>query len=138
VAVNPTADDLEEEAERFRQKIEAGAKFAMTQILFDLDVLDRFAEVLGGSWPIPVLAGIFPLTSHRLALRLHNEVPGIIVPESLQEALRDAGPDGPQVGMEMARELVEGARSRAAGVYLVAPFRRPLGVLELLADAVAG
>ena len=44
VAVNPTADDLEEEAERFRRKVEAGAKYAMTQIVFDLDVLDRFAE----------------------------------------------------------------------------------------------
>ena len=60
VAVNPTADDLEAEAERFRQKIEAGAQFAMTQIVFDLDVIDRFAELLGGAWPIPVLAGDLP------------------------------------------------------------------------------
>ena len=59
----------------------------MTQIVFELDALDRFAEMLGGTWPVPVLAGIFPLTSHRLALRLHNEVPGIVVPQELQDAL---------------------------------------------------
>src|SRR5215210_2022234 len=135
VAVNPTADDLELELRRFEQKIEAGADFAMTQIIFDLELLDRFLERFGGPSPIPVLVGIFPVWSHPLALRLHNEVPGIVVPDRVQEALRDAGPDGPRVGMELARELVEASRSRAEGVYLVAPFRRPLGILELLADA---
>ena len=135
VAVNPSADDLELELDRYRQKIEAGADFAMTQIIFDLELLDQFLERFGGPSPIPILVGIFPVWSHPLALRLHNEVPGIIVPERIQEALRTAGPDGPRVGMELARELVEASRSRAEGVYLVAPFRRPLGILELLADA---
>jgi methionine synthase I (cobalamin-dependent)/5,10-methylenetetrahydrofolate reductase len=137
VAVNPSADDLELELERYRRKIDSGAHYAMTQILFDLEYLDRFLERLEGESPIPILVGIFPVWSHPLALRLHNEVPGIIVPDHVQEALRDAGPDGPRVGMEFARELIEASRDRAAGVYLVAPFRRPLGVLELLADAVA-
>ena len=99
VAVNPTPDDMELELDRFRQKVEAGARFAMTQIVYDLDSLDAFRELLGGDWPIPVLVGIFPLTSYRLALRLHNEVPGILVPEPLQEALRDAGPDAAELGM---------------------------------------
>jgi methionine synthase I (cobalamin-dependent)/5,10-methylenetetrahydrofolate reductase len=137
VAVNPSADDLDLEVERYRRKLDAGADFAMTQIIFDLELLDRFFDRFGGESPIPVLVGVFPVWSHALALRLHNEVPGIVVPESFQEALREAGPEGPRVGMEMARELIEASRGRAAGVYLVAPFRRPLGVLELLADAVA-
>ena len=135
VAVNPTADDLDVEVERFRRKLDAGADFAMTQIIFDLELLDQFFERFGGPSPIPVLVGVFPVWSHPLALRLHNEVPGIVVPDHIQEALRAAGPDGPKVGMELARELVEASRSRAEGVYLVAPFRRPLGILELLADA---
>jgi homocysteine S-methyltransferase len=132
VAVNPTPDDLDVELERFQQKLDAGAKFAMTQIVFDAEYLDRFAEALGGEWPIPVLVGVFPLTSHRLALRLHNEVPGILVPQALQDALERAGSDAAAVGFAHARELVEACRERASGVYLVAPFRRPLRVLELL------
>jgi methionine synthase / methylenetetrahydrofolate reductase (NADH) len=120
------------ELERFQQKLEAGAKFAMTQIVFDLDYVDRFVEQIGGKWPIPVLIGIFPLTSYRLALRLHNEVPGILVPQSLQDALEQAGSDAAQVGFAHAKELIAASQERAAGVYLVAPFRRPLRVLELL------
>jgi methionine synthase / methylenetetrahydrofolate reductase(NADPH) len=132
VAVNPTPDDLGLELERFQRKVEAGAKFAITQIVFDLDFFDRFTDRLGGSWPIPVLIEIFPLTSYRLALRLHNEVPGIVVPDPLQEKLRNAESRGPEIGFARARELIAGARDRAAGICLVAPFRQPLRVLELL------
>src|SRR5438105_2924438 len=133
VAVNPTADDLEAEAQRFREKLAAGAQYAMTQIVFDLDELDRFADVVGG-WEIPVLAGIFPLTSYRLALRLHNEVPGIIVPQALQDALEAAGPNAAEIGMAHARELLAACPGRCDGAYLVAPYRRPLSVLELIGD----
>ncbi len=133
VAVNPSADDLELELSRFHQKIEAGAKFAMTQILFDLVYLDGLLERLGGASPIPLLVGLWPLRSLQLAQRLHNEVPGIVVPEPVQDALRDAGPDAPRVGAEIARRLLEEAREKAAGVYVVAPFRQPLGILDFLA-----
>ena len=132
VAVNPTPDDMGLELERFQQKVEAGAKFAITQVLFDLDFFDRFTDRLGGSWPIPVLVEIFPLTSYRLALRLHNEVPGIVVPDAFQEQLQDAGADAAALGFARARELIAGTRERAAGVCVIAPFRRPIRVLELL------
>ena len=132
VAANPTADDLELEVERFHAKVEAGARFAITQIVFDLDYFDRFTELLGGEWPIPVLIEVFPLTSYRLALRLHNEVPGIRVPDALQAELEAAGADAAAVGFERAREVIEASRGRAAGVCVVAPFRQPLRVLELL------
>jgi homocysteine S-methyltransferase len=135
VALNPTADDLELELERFRRKLDAGASFAMTQILFDLSYLDRFLERLGGSSPIPLLVGIWPLRSHQLALRLHNEVPGIVVPDAVQDALRDAGAKAPEVGAALAHELLAEAREKAAGTYVVAPFRQPLGILDFLASA---
>jgi len=134
VAVNPSADDLELELERFRQKIDAGAHFAMTQALFGVEVLDRFVERLGGAWPVPVLVGVWPLRSHAMALRLHNEVPGISVPEAVLSALWDAGPDAPAVGLELARELVTGTRERAAGIYVIPPFKQPLAALDLFAS----
>jgi methionine synthase I (cobalamin-dependent)/5,10-methylenetetrahydrofolate reductase len=131
VAVNPTADDLELEAERFRRKVAAGARFAMTQIVFDLSYLESFLERIGGS-PIPLLVGVWPIRSLELAVRVHNETPGIVVPEHVQQRYRDAGAKASRVGAELAHELVAGARDLAAGVYVMAPFRRPLGVLELL------
>ena len=132
VAVNPSADDLDREVERFRRKIEAGARFAMTQALFDLDYLDRFLERLGGASPIPLLVGIWPLTSYQLAFRLHNEVPGITIPDAVQQRLADAGADARRLGFELARELLEGSRSRAAGIYVIPPFKEPEAALELL------
>ena len=133
VAVNPSADDLELELERFERKLAAGARFAMTQVLFDLGYLDRFLERLGGRSPVPLLVGLWPLWSHQLAVRVHNEVPGIVVPERVQDVLRDAGAEAAAVGMRIARELYAEAREKAAGVYVVAPFRQPLAALGVLA-----
>jgi homocysteine S-methyltransferase len=134
VAVNPTADDLDVELDRFRRKLAAGARFAMTQALFELDSLDRFGERLGG-WPVPVLLGVWPLRSLALALRLHNEVPGISVPDAVLTRLDDAGPDAPRVGLELARALVDEARGRVAGIYVIPPFKQPEAALDLLAPS---
>jgi methionine synthase I (cobalamin-dependent)/5,10-methylenetetrahydrofolate reductase len=134
VAVNPSADDLDLELERFRRKVDAGAHFAMTQAIFDLELLDMFVERLGGSWPIPVLLGVWPLRSAAMALRLHNEVPGITVPDRVLEALTQAGPEAPAVGLDLARGLVDESRGRVAGIYVIPPFKQPLGALDLLAD----
>src|SRR6188472_2135520 len=131
VAVNPSADDLELEAERFRRKIEAGASFAMTQALFDLAYLDRFEELIGG-WPVPLLLGIFYVRSYQLAVRLHNEVPGIVVPEKVQRRLDQAGPNAGAEGLTLARELYAQAREKVAGVYVIPPFKQPEAALDLL------
>jgi methionine synthase / methylenetetrahydrofolate reductase(NADPH) len=131
VAVNPSADDLATEAERFRRKIEAGARFAMTQALFDLSYLDRFEELIGG-WPVPLLLGVFYVRSYQLAVRLHNEVPGIVVPEEVQRRLERAGPNAGAEGLALARELYAQARDKVAGVYVIPPFRQPEAALDLL------
>ncbi|HKC77764.1 MAG TPA: bifunctional homocysteine S-methyltransferase/methylenetetrahydrofolate reductase [Gaiellaceae bacterium] len=133
VAVNPTADDLGLEADRFHRKVAAGARFAMTQLLFDLETLEAFRERVGG-WPVPVLVGVWPIRTTETLVRVHNEVPGIVVPDHVQERYRAAGPGAREVGLALGRELIEGARELASGVYVVAPFRRPLDVVELLPD----
>jgi methionine synthase I (cobalamin-dependent)/5,10-methylenetetrahydrofolate reductase len=133
VAVNPSAEDLGTELERFRQKLDAGARFGMTQALFDIGYLDRFLEALGGNSPIPLLVGIWPLSSFQLAFRLHNEVPGITIPEGIQQQLADAGADAKQLGFDLARRLMDEARARAAGIYVIPPFKEPAAALDLLA-----
>jgi methionine synthase / methylenetetrahydrofolate reductase(NADPH) len=133
VAVNPTAPDLEEEARRFRQKIENGARFAMTQVFFEWDEWDRFLDVLGEQPAIPVMAAIWPLTSYRLALRLHHEVPGISVPDPLLKCLEAAGKEARKVGFDQARAMLETARKHVQGAYIIAPFKDPVAALELLA-----
>jgi homocysteine S-methyltransferase len=131
VAVNPSADDLEVEADRFRRKIEAGASFAMTQALFDLAYLDRFEELIGG-WPVPLLLGIFYVRSYQLAVRLHNEVPGIVVPEKVQRRLEQAGANAGAEGLALARELYAQAREKVSGVYVIPPFKQPEAALDVL------
>jgi methionine synthase I (cobalamin-dependent)/5,10-methylenetetrahydrofolate reductase len=134
VAVNPVADDPDWEIERFAAKIEAGARFAMTQVLFDSTQLERFLERLGGPPAVPLVVGVWPVRSHALALRLHNEVPGISVPADVLHRLDLAGAEAAREGMAVARDLLAAVRDLAAGAYLVPPFKEPEAVLELLTD----
>ena len=130
VAVNPSADDLDVELDRFERKLAAGARFAMTQALFDVSLLEPFLERLGGTSPVPVLLGVWPLRSHAMALRLHNEVPGIVGagPGARRATRRGAG--APDVGLDLARELIAAARESVAGIYVIPPFKRPEAALE--------
>jgi homocysteine S-methyltransferase len=134
VAVNTVADDPDWEIERFAAKIEAGARFAMTQVLFDAAQLERFLERLGGPAAVPLIVGVWPVRSHALALRLHNEVPGISVPADVLHRLDLAGAEAAREGMAVARDLLAAVRDLAAGAYLVPPFKEPEAVLELLTD----
>jgi homocysteine S-methyltransferase len=132
VAVNPVADDLDNEIERFQAKIEAGAHFAMTQPLFDPEHWQKFAKRLGGKPPIPILIGIWPLNSYKQALRLNNEVPGIIIPEPLLRSLEAAGTSARDKGFAVAKEILAWARTELAGAYLIPPFKRTEEILDIL------
>jgi homocysteine S-methyltransferase len=131
VAVNPVADDLDNEIERFHAKIEAGAHYAMTQPLFDPEHWHAFLKKLGGKPAIPILIGIWPLNSYKQALRLNNEVPGIVIPESLLKSMESAGASARDRGFAVAREMLAWARTELAGAYLIPPFKRYEEVLEI-------
>lgn len=133
VAVNPVAEDLDEEVRRFFDKVEAGAHFAMTQPLFDPAHWHAFLQRIGGKCPIPVLAGLWPLTSYKQALRLNNEVPGIVIPEAVLKELEAAGTGARERGFALARTMLEWARSEIAGAYLIPPFKRYEEIVEVFA-----
>jgi len=133
IAVNPTADDLGLEAERFHRKVAAGARFAMTQILFDLEPLAAFRDRIGG-WPIPILVGVWPIRTVETLIRVHNETPGMVVPEHVQQRYTRAGANAREVGGELGHELIERARVVADGVYVMAPFRVPMNVVDFLPE----
>jgi methionine synthase / methylenetetrahydrofolate reductase(NADPH) len=104
----------------------------MTQVLFDVEPLEAFRERIGGSWPIPILVGVWPIRTYELLIRMHNEAPGIVVPEHVQERYRSAGADARTVGGELGLELLARARELAQGAYVIAPFRAPMNIVEFL------
>jgi methionine synthase / methylenetetrahydrofolate reductase(NADPH) len=132
VALNPVADDLDNEIERFQAKVEAGAHFAMTQPLFDPEHWHAFLKKLGGKPAIPILIGVWPLNSYKQALRLNNEVPGIVIPEPLLKSMEAAGTAARDRGFAVAREMLAWARTELAGAYLIPPFKRYEEILEIL------
>jgi len=127
VGVNPAAPDFERELKRFAYKVEAGAEYAITQPVFDVDVLDRFLDRIE-PMKLPVVAGIWPLLSYRNAQFMNNEVPGVSVSEEAMERMRVASEKskehGLREGVTIARETLERVRGRVAGVQVSAPMGR--------------
>jgi methionine synthase I (cobalamin-dependent)/5,10-methylenetetrahydrofolate reductase len=135
VGVNPAAPDPERELKRFAWKVEAGAEFAITQPVFDLDQLDRFLKRVE-QFRIPIIAGIWPLVSLRNAEFLANEVPGITVPEAILERMRAASGRGKEAGLaegvRIASEMLAAMRVRLQGAQVSAPLGRVPVALEVL------
>ena len=131
VAINPTADNLDTELERLKLKIAGGAQFAMTQPMYKLDVLERFLTK-AKEYRIPTILGLLPLQSYRHAEFLHNEVPGIDIPQDIRDRLNRAGKDAASVGIESCRELLHASRHLVQGVYLIPSFGRYETILQVL------
>ena len=131
VALDPGVADPARETERLLAKIEAGAMWVQTQPVYDLETLDGFLARVG-RLPVPVVVGILPLHSSRHAEFLHNEVPGITVPEEIRRRLREAGDHALRVGIETAQAILAEVRRRYAGAYLMPSFGRFEVVAEVL------
>jgi methionine synthase I (cobalamin-dependent)/5,10-methylenetetrahydrofolate reductase len=129
-ALDPSAAEPSREMERLLAKAEAGARWCQTQPIYDLEVLERFFQRTRP--PIPVVVGVLPLHSSRHAEFLHNEVPGITVPDLVRARMREAGDRGLRAGIETAQALVSGLRGRYAGTYLMPSFGRFEVVAEVL------
>jgi homocysteine S-methyltransferase len=126
-ALNVNAHDLDREVRLLHKKISAGADYALTQPIFVPEVLDRFREAYEAAYGplrLPILAGILPLFGARHAAFLHNEVPGIEIPERIRQRIADAGEDAPVEGVRIAQELLTSLTGRAQGVYLMPAFGR--------------
>ncbi|MDB5097907.1 MAG: Methionine synthase (cobalamin-dependent), methyltransferase [Cyanobacteria bacterium RYN_339] len=138
VGVNPGAIDLDHELRRFAWKVEAGAQFAITQPVFDPDQLKAFLRAIEG-FRIPIIAGIWPLTSYRNAEFMSNEVPGVVVPPVILDRMKRAGDADAQrrEGIAIAREMLAEVRSEIQGVQVSAPFGKVALALEVFGNELA-
>ena len=133
---NPGAVEPGLEAERFLRKAEAGAEFFFSQPIFDEALLEDFLSRTDVAADVPFFVGIMPLVSVRNAEFLHNEVPGMQIPDTVMRAMRSAGSRDAQrqVGIEVAREALMACKAhpRIRGVYVYPPFGSYRAVLRLL------
>jgi methionine synthase I (cobalamin-dependent)/5,10-methylenetetrahydrofolate reductase len=127
VGANPVHQNIDYELKRFKYKVEAGAEWAITQPVFDVDALFRFLDFIDRNQiRVPIIAGIWPLVSHRNAVFMNNEVPGVVIPaEIIKRMERPKNPeDAKKVGVEIAIEMIEQLGKNIQGVQVSAPFGR--------------
>jgi homocysteine S-methyltransferase len=135
VGANPGALNMDEELRRFDWKVQAGAEYVVTQPVFDLNLLEQFLCSIA-RFKIPVIAGVWPLTSYRNAEFMVNEL-RVPVPEEFMERMRraDSAEKARQEGVAIGRQMVERVRPMVQGVQLSAPFGRYRMAIEV-AEAI--
>lgn len=128
---NPNSRNLDAQISRLERKVAAGAQYVMTQPVFDLRILDEM-EARTRALGVPIFTGVWPLLSGRQAEFLHNEVPGIIVPDDVRQKMAGSeGSEGAARGLEIARQIAQAALERFCGVYLITPFLKYAATVEL-------
>ena len=133
---DPSKPDLEKEVRRLEEKIKAGAEYVMTQPVYDPKTVETFLGMIR-HLHVPVLIGILPLYSHKNAEFLHNEVPGMTIPEDIRERMRKAGSgeDAQAEGVRIAQEALLAVRDLVQGAYVMPPFNKvdlAVRVIEVL------
>jgi methionine synthase I (cobalamin-dependent)/5,10-methylenetetrahydrofolate reductase len=136
VAANPGVPDIEQELRRFAYKVEAGAEYAITQPVFDLRLLEEFLERIA-EFRIPVIAGVWPLTSLRNAEFMKNDL-RVSMPEEIMLRMAQADtPDAARLeGIKIAQEMLEAVRPMVQGVQVSAPFGRYAAAAEVIASVL--
>ncbi len=134
VGADPNAIDFDKEINHLRDKVAAGANYVATQPVFDPQAFLKFADAIA-DLNLPIIAGIWPLASLRNALFMKNEVPGVVVPDSIITRMEKATTQEEQLatGITIAKEMMDAIRSRCAGVQVSAP----LGILDAALKTIA-
>jgi methionine synthase / methylenetetrahydrofolate reductase(NADPH) len=122
-AANPVADNMDAELEKMVKKAAAGAQIIFTQPLYEMRTLEQFLKRIE-QYNIPVMLGLLPLRSYKHAEFLHNEIPGMVIPEWIRKKFFAAGEKSGSLGAEIAINFLKEAKSAVAGVYMMPPFKK--------------
>ncbi len=134
-ALNLRPDQPEKEINLLKKKIDSGADFAMTQPIYEAHILDQFVqqyEAMHGQLSLPIMVSLLPLYTARHAEFLHNEVPGIIIPQAIRDRLWKADSQAGEEGLAIARDLILALKEKIQGVYIMPPFQRYYLAAEII------
>ena len=131
-ALDPNVPRIEPALRRLEKKVQRGARFVMTQPVFDPELVELLYEKTS-HLEVPIFMGVMPLVSYRNASFLHNEIPGIRIPDDALTRMRDAPAGGASAeGLLIAKELIDVARARAPGFYLMPQLEKYEAAVELV------